>query len=266
MTIGLGTYAYFWRWSERATAPMSLPDMVADTADRGVGVFQVCDYPAVTGMDHDALEALRRQADRGGVRLELGTRGVVPQHLSTYLELARRLDVTLVRSMMNTVTHRPSVGEAAGLLGEVLPDYERAGVSVALETYEQVSSATLVELVRSVDSAALGICSDPANCVAALELPADVIERVAPYVKNMHIKDFRFTRQDGWVGFTLTGAPLGEGLLDYDAMVERIDPASRGPNQIVEHWLPWQGTPEATCALEEQWTDQSLSYLRSRQR
>nr|WP_240188883.1 TIM barrel protein [Nakamurella flavida] len=237
--------------------------MIADTAEQGVGVFQICDYPAVAALDDEALEALRRQAERGGVRLELGTRGVVPQHLSRYLELARRLDAVIVRSMLNTADHRPGITEAVDLLGEVLPAYERAGVRIALETYEQVSSTDLVDLVRTVDSPALGICSDPANCVAALELPADVIDRVAPYVVNMHIKDFRFTRQDGWVGFTLVGAPLGEGLLDYRAMIERIDPAARGLSQIIEHWLPWQGTPGATCALEQQWTDHNLSYLRS---
>src|SRR5687767_15914873 len=62
-----------------------------------------------------------------------------------------------------------------------------------------------------------------------------------------------FTRQAGWVGFTLAGCPLGEGLLDYDEMITVVDPASRGINQIVEHWLPWQDDAEATSLLEAQW-------------
>jgi 3-oxoisoapionate decarboxylase len=33
-------------------------------------------------------------------------------------------------------------------------------------------------------------------------------------VKNWHVKDLAFTRQTGWVGFSLTGCPLGEELLD----------------------------------------------------
>ena len=60
------------------------------------------------------------------------------------------------------------------------------------------------------------MCLDPANCVAALERPRDVVAATAPYVKNWHVKDFAFTRQAGWVGFNLAGCPLGEGLLDYD--------------------------------------------------
>ena len=119
-------------------------------------------------------------------------------------------------------------------------------------------------MIEAVASDALGVCLDPANCVAGLELPHDVVDRTAPYVKNMHIKDFAFTRQAGWVGFTLAGCPLGEGLLDYDEMIAVVDPASRGINQIVEHWLPWQDDAESTCLLENQWTQHSVNYLRSK--
>lgn len=44
-----------------------------------------------------------------------------------------------------------------------------------LETYEQVKTSTLLEVVDAIDSQALGICLDPGNCVAVLEHPCDVI-------------------------------------------------------------------------------------------
>jgi 3-oxoisoapionate decarboxylase len=265
MTIGLSTYAFFWEASDRMERPLTLADMVDRTAELGVEVLQICDYPRVAELDRDELRRLRARADAAGVRLELGTRGVAPDHLATWLDLARALDAVTVRSMINTPTHRPSPAEARGLLEQALPAYEAAGVRVALETYEQVPSAVLVDLVAAVGSPSLGICSDPANCVAALELPQDVVDRVAPHVVNMHVKDFRFSRQEGWVGFSLIGAPLGEGLLDYDAMVARIDPDPAAINQIIEHWLPWQGDADTTCDTERRWTEHNLSYLRSKQ-
>ena len=100
--------------------------------------------------------------------------------------------------------------------------------------------------MRQVDSPALGICLDPGNCVAALEPPTSTIERTAPYVRNLHVKDFAFSRRDGWVGFTFAGCPLGEGLLDYDFMIDTVRPDERGINQIIEHWLPWQGDSATT--------------------
>jgi hypothetical protein len=83
-------------------------------------------------------------------------------------------------------------------------------------------------------------------------------------VKNWHVKDFAFARQAGWVGFTLTGCPLGQGLLDYEGVAAAIQPAVNDINQIVEHWLPWQVDAKTTCALESQWTEHNVNYLRSR--
>ena len=264
MTIGISTYAFFWQWHDTAEHPLSLTEMITKTHLWGAELFQICDYPLIESYDHDQLSRLRAHADGLGVELELGTRGVRPDHLGRYLELAQALDVKLVRSMINTADHRPGVDEAVRLLGEIMPRYEAAGVTVALETYEQVPVDTLINIVQQVDSPALGICLDPGNCVAALETPTSTIERTAPYVRNLHVKDFAFARLDGWVGFTFAGSPLGEGLLDYDFMIDTVRPDERGINQIIEHWLPWQGDSATTCQLEDQWTLGNLRYLRSK--
>ncbi|WP_214110499.1 sugar phosphate isomerase/epimerase family protein [Acrocarpospora catenulata] len=259
MTIGLSTYAFFWQWHQSNPAPLDLAAMVDRTADLGAGLFQICDYPLIESFDGAALTALRRHAARRGVALELGTRGVTPAHLARYLDLAKALDVTLVRSMIPASER----DRAVDLLRESVPGYAQAGVTLALETYEQVPTPLLVDIVAAVGSPALGICLDPANCVAALEHPADTIRRAAPWVRNIHVKDFAFTRADGWVGFQLTGCPLGEGLLDYAYLMATVDPAGRGINQVIEHWLPWQGDSPGTCALENRWTAANLNTLRS---
>jgi len=239
--------------------------MLHRTRDLGVGVFQICDYLPILGYSAAELAALRSLADELGIGIELGTRGVGQEHLATFLHLADVLGATVVRSMVNTAEHRPSMGEAEALLRASLPSYADAGVTLALETYEQVRTADLVGLVEAVGSPSLGICLDPANTVAALELPRDVVERTAPYVANVHVKDFAFTRRDGWVGFTLEGAALGTGLLDYDHLVATVQPEARGVNQIIEHWLPWQGSFDETSRLENLWNEQNIAYLRSKQ-
>lgn len=264
MAIGLSTYAFFWRISERVERPLTLHDMLEQTRDGDCSVLQICDYRPLESMSVAELAAVRRSAEELGVQLELGTRGITFEHLNRYLEFAEQLDVTLVRSMVNSADHRPTDDEAIGLLAKAASEFAERGVTLALETYEQVPSARLVGIIEAVGSESLGICLDPANCVAGLELPTDVVARSAPYVKNWHVKDFAFTRQAGWVGFTLTGCPLGEGLLDFDGVVAAIHPARGDINQIVEHWLPWQGDAETTSALESQWTQHNVNYLRSR--
>ncbi|WP_433042151.1 sugar phosphate isomerase/epimerase family protein [Dactylosporangium sp. CS-033363] len=260
MTVGLSTYAFFWQYHHTNPNPIGLDAMLDRTADLGAELFQICDYPRIEEFDAGALRDLRRHAERRGIALELGTRGVTPVHLGRYLDLAKALGVTLVRSMVDTDT---DADDAVPLLRAALPAYERAGVTIALETYEKVATATLVDVVAAVGSPNLGICLDPANCVAALEHPAETIAKTAAWVRNIHVKDFAFTRKDGWVGFTLAGCPLGEGLLDYPALLAAVRPAERGINQVIEHWLPWQGDSATTCELETVWTATNTETLRS---
>ena len=263
MAIGLSTYTFFWRFSETAERPLTLIDMVQKTHELGLSVFQICDYAPIQAMSDAELVQVRDVAESSGVQLELGTRGIQKSHLLNYLDLASKLGATFLRTMLHIPDHKPSVFEAIGLLNEVIPVCADRGITIGFETYEQVSTDDLIRVMEGIGSPFLGVCLDPANSVARLELPTDVINRTAPFVVNMHIKDFTFTRQAGWVGFILIGCPLGEGLLDYDRMIEVVQPGAK-VNQIVEHWLPWQRDSQETCQLEEQWTQRNVDFLRSK--
>jgi sugar phosphate isomerase/epimerase len=260
--IGLSTYAFFWQWSSQAPKPLDLAAMLRRTREAGLGLFQICDHPQLLELDQVALADLRQVAEELGVRLEIGSRGVDGPRLSRLLDIAIALDASLVRSMLCSDTSRPTLREAEHALREALERYEDAGVTLALETYEQVPTADLIGLIKRIGSPRLGICLDPANCVAALENPREVIDRCAPYVVNVHVKDFAFTRQAGWVGFQLAGAEMGTGLLDYGRLESTVRPTARGINRIVEHWVPWQGAYEPTAHLEESWTIASLNHLK----
>lgn len=262
--IGLSSYAFFWQLSGQVAEPLTIHQALERTAALGVDLFQVCDYEPLESMGDAELQDVRATADALGIGLELGTKGIRPEHLRRFLRIAGTLGSPLLRTMFNSAGHTPSAEEAVAIFREVLPEFQAAGVKIAVETYEQVPTARILDVVRRIDNPYLGICSDPANTVAALELPRDVIDAVAPFVLNMHIKDFAFSRKEGWVGFTYSGAPLGEGLLDYDYMAGKLQPKERNINQIIEHWLPWQDSEEETIRLENQWTQQSLDFLRSK--
>ncbi|MBC7724953.1 MAG: sugar phosphate isomerase/epimerase [Burkholderiaceae bacterium] len=237
--------------------------MLRRTRELGVDLFQVCDYAPLASFPDARLRDIRSLAGDLGVALELGTRGIRPAHLDAQLRTAGLLGATLVRSMTATADDKPTLCEADVALREALPAWEAAGVTLALETYEQISSRDLVALVETVASESLGICLDPANTVAALENPVDVIDRCAPWVRNIHMKDFAFIRRDGWVGFALEGAELGTGLLDYAHLMRTVDPEPRGINRIIEHWLPWQGDFAETARVENLWNQRNIDYLRS---
>lgn len=260
--LGIGTYALFWEWSEASGDPIDLPGMLNRAAELDCGVFQICDYPPLETMPRGHLDELAAQAAELGLVLELGTRGTDTRRLGGYLDIAETLGVRLLRSLVPAGAGEPGLEESLACVRGLLPRLHEDGVSIAFETYEQLPSTRLVRFVADVNDPQVGICLDPANCVAGLELPGEVIDRCAPWTLNLHVKDFAFSRRDGWVGFTYAGAAMGEGLLDLRAELAAVRPLERGISMIVEHWLPWQGDPRTTIAMERQWTRQSLERVR----
>lgn len=275
--LGLSTYAYTWRMSDRVPSSLSLDDAMRDAATHdGVDLFQICDHLPLDTATDDRLATIRALAESLGLVLEVGTRGTAPDHLARYLHVAGQLGATLVRSMWSSGDDLPDRAETERRLREALPAYEAAGVTLALETYEVVPTAELVAAVEAIGSPALGICLDPANTVANLEHPSDVVAACAPHTRNWHVKDADFTRSPGWVGFQYTGVPFGTGRIDHDAVRAAIEPDTRGINRVVEFWLPWQDaaagaepegdeTPaETTTRIEAAWTEHTIENIRSR--
>ena len=258
--IGLGTYAFFWEHSDRVDEPLSLTGAFERTRAADVDLFQICDYAPLERMTVAEVRAAARVARDLGLTVELGTKGIAPEHLTRFLRFAELFDARLIRTMVDGGS---DVHGAAVALRRILPSFEAAGVTLALETYEQIATAELVALVRGLGSPRVGICLDPANVVARLERPRACVEEAADVVVGIHVKDFAFARQPGWVGFTYSGAPMGTGLHDYPHLRETVRPAERGINEVVEHWLPWQGDAQTTVRTERDWTRTTLEYLRS---
>lgn len=265
MAIGTSTYAFSHRWDPAGPDPLPLVEMLRQSQALGAEVFQICDHPGLEALDPATAQALVTLAAHRGTVLETGTRGTAVDHLLRHLDHARALGARTVRSMLYSahggVDDRPSTQEAVRRLREVAPAFGAAGVRLGLETYEQVSTTDLLAIVEAVDHEAVGVVLDPANCVANLEHPRDVVRRLAHRVVNVHVKDFRFTRREGWAGFTLVSCPLGEGQLDYRDLLDVVQPEPDRVHQVLEHWLPPQEDGAATRATEADWTERSLGTL-----
>ena len=152
------------------------------------------------------------------------------------------LDVTLVRSMLNTADTGPPTPRPSSLLRRRCPQYADRGVTLALETYEQVPTADLVGSSSGRLAEHLGICLDPANCVAGSSYPPTSSRAPLRYVKNMHVKDFAFARQAGWVGFTFAGCPLGAAC-STTPPVEPRPPRGAASTRSSSTGCPGRATP-----------------------
>jgi sugar phosphate isomerase/epimerase len=182
--------------------------------------------------------------------------------LLLYLSLALELDAALVRTLTHTSESQPSLEQAEQWIRQVLPEFESQGVTLGLENYEKHSCMELADLVRRTNSRSFGICLDTVNSLGALESPEDVVTTLAPLTVNLHIKDFVIQRVPYKMGFMVSGAPAGSGRLDIPWLLGQM--RNDTVSAILEQWPPPQASIEATVAMEQEWAEQGISYLRSR--
>lgn len=60
----------------------------------------------------------------------------------------------------------------------------------------------------------MGICVDTVNSIGAGESVDYIVDTLAPFTVNLHIKDFGIARLPHKQGFIVDGRIAGEGMLD----------------------------------------------------
>ncbi len=264
MKLGIGSYAYAWSIGvagyTQPSLPMTTIGLVRRAAELGVHLVQIADNLPLDKLDRLAFDALLAEAKRLDVDIEVGTRGIQPDHLQKYLDIAQRCGSPILRVVVDTAAHHPSASEVIDLLKPMLPDFEAAGITLAIENHDRFKVQTLVEILTALDSPYAGICLDTVNSFGALEDPQRVINTLAPYVSNLHIKDFQIRRLGHNMGFMIDGTPAGQGMLDIPTLLKQLQ--GRSFNAILELWPAPEATIDATAAKEESWVVASIPYLR----
>jgi 3-oxoisoapionate decarboxylase len=254
MKVGISSWTYPWAIGVKAYPPrnpLSGLQLLERACAMGAQVVQIADNLPI---DSAGLARLGRAA--AGITIELGTRGTEPENLRRYLQYAVKLGSRLVRTL-------PSEGRNEENLREVLPEFARHGVVLALENYERLPSAELAGLVQGLNSPWVGICLDTVNSLGSLEAPGYTIRTLAPYTVNVHVKDFDIVRVPHMMGFEVVGRPAGQGRLDLRSLTEQVRAHGRDPNLIIEQWPPLLGSLEETIAHEAAWAQAGLEYLKS---
>jgi sugar phosphate isomerase/epimerase len=133
-----------------------------------------------------------------------------------YVDLAYELSAPYVRVFPNRIPAEQPRPETLGRIREglrVLGEYAQpSGVGILLESHGDVTdSATLVEIMGSIDTPNVGLLWDVGNMfMAHRENPAEVYERLAFCIRHVHLKDC-----DADLRYVLTGTgiiPLKEAI------------------------------------------------------
>ncbi len=266
MRLGVSSYTFVWAVGvpgyERPRQPLTAAGLLGLAGELGVRVVQIADNLPLDRLTAAERKSLLRQANELDIGLEVGTCGIGPEHLRTYLQLAVELRSPLVRIVIDTEDVQPAAGEVVRTLRGVLPEFESAGVTLAIENHDRFPAAELAAIIDRCTSPQIGVCLDTANSLGCGEDLHTVVRLLGPWVVNLHVKDFTARRLPHNKGFVIEGCPAGEGVLDIPRLLADLRRLGRDPSVILELWPPPEATIEQSLAKELAWTRQSIRYLR----
>jgi sugar phosphate isomerase/epimerase len=217
-------------------------------------------------LDLQELQRVRGVADEHGMYLEAGLGKVNPYALPETPEVRAAGDGDTVlgfRRMMEasaaincrelwvaTASHKPYQGRFAydrfrtdvswadqlqgteKLLKKLAPIARNLGIHLNLETHEEITSFELVRLVESVGPDTTGITFDTANVLQRAEHPTWAAKRVAPYVRQTHIKDAILSRDPEGLLFQMR--PNGGGAVNLEEILPILNQANPNLNLSLE--------------------------------
>ena len=265
MWLGISSYTYTWAVGvprHPSPGPMTAMNLLNKAARLGVRVVQIADNLPLDRLSASELSALAQRAAEREISIEVGTRGIAHDQLRTYLQLAECLRSPILRVVVDTADHHPSEDEVVETVRTVIPEFERAGVCLAMENHDRFPVKALMRILERVGSTYIGVCLDTANSFGALEGPQIVVDMLGPWTVNLHVKDFVVRRASHRMGFAIEGRPAGQGQLDIPWLLQELRDLGRDPNAILELWTAPEQTLAETIAKEEAWAAASIEYLR----
>ncbi|WP_067143602.1 sugar phosphate isomerase/epimerase family protein [Microtetraspora malaysiensis] len=118
-------------------------------------------------------------------------------------------------------------------LHRLAPIARDLGIHMNVETHEDITSFEAIRMVEAVGPDVMGIVFDTANVLQRIEHPIMAAERVAPYVRQTHIKDAGLTHVDGELTYQMR--PCGEGVIDFTRLLRVIRDANPTVNLTIEN-------------------------------
>ncbi len=263
MKLGISSYTYTWSVGvpgKEPPHPWDEIDLLEQAVRLGVEVLQIADNLPMHTFPEERLKQLKKKADLSGIQLEAGARGMTPEQLDRYLEIAAFLDSPILRFVIDGPGFQPSVEEVIWILRGIVPELEEKKIRLAIENHDRLKALEFKKIIESTGSEYVRICLDSVNSMGAAEGIDYVTGILAPYTVNLHIKDFIVQRYAHMMGFTIEGRPAGGGHLPLERMLKQLEPECR--SAVLELWTPPEPAIADTVKKEREWAEISIRYLR----
>ena len=263
MRLGISSYTFGWAVGVRGHAPanpLNELGLLSKAREAGVRIVQIGDNLPLHTFAKERLDALARGARSEGIEIQVGARRLTVDQVEAYAEIARRLDTKLVRFVIDDADYHPAPAEVIEVLRKSAPSL--IGLTLGIENHDRFPAKVLRDAIEAAGQENIGVCLDTANSLGAGEGLDTILPILAPLTVNLHLKDFRVDRLEHLMGFTVTGTPAGQGLMNAPALIAALEPFGRCDSAVLEQWTPPAEKLTETIAREAAWASQSLGYLK----
>jgi len=177
-------------------------------------------------LSDDELKALGARLKELGME-PIGSSGLQQADFANSIRIARGLGSTIIRFALTPILcgDRNAAGarwhelvqSTWDKLGQLAPMAAEHGITVVIENHQDFTSKELVNFCAE-SGPNVGIVFDTANTFPVAESPLDFTRVIAPYVRYLHLKDYRVQFTDE--GYRLVRWASGDGCVPFAGIVE----------------------------------------------
>ena len=186
----------------------------------------------LASLEPDYIRQVRERAEKLGMYLEitLPLPGPDPAEFERTVKAAKEAGARCLRSVClvgrryetfaSLTDWSAFIKESKAKLARAVPVLERNRMRLGLENHKDWTIDQMVPLLKEYNTEYLGACIDWGNNLSLLDDPMEVVERLAPFAMNAHMKDMAVEEYAD--GFYLAEVPLGQGMLPLRKMVDTM--------------------------------------------
>lgn len=265
MHLGLSTYTFPWEVGVPGfipESPMSAFALLHKATEYGIHSVQFGDNLPLHLLSEEERHAIAETAQTSGLHLEVGTRRLTYENISRYLTIASQMQSPFLRVVIDDADFHPDENQVVQTIQQLLPELLRSEIILAIENHDRFPATSLEHIIQATDPDWVGICLDTANSLGAGEGIREIVEVLAPYTVNLHIKDFTIKRVSHKMGFEVTGCAAGKGVLDIPWLISALEAYQRCQTATLEVWSNPKTNIDATLVQEASWVKESIHYLK----
>ena len=233
-TFGLASYSFpfscgFAKRDGRAIDhPMDAYALIDLAGRHDLVGLEIPFFQLLPDMEAATIDRFAQTLHERGMSFLLDTAVLDVDTLRTVLPLARRVGATTVRAMLAgflegaRAVHVPNwsdyMRQAIVKLMQIYPLLEELDMRLAIENHQDATAEDLLALCSV--GPRIGVTFDVVNPLAVGEEPFDFARKLGSRIFNVHLKDY--TIHPTASGYRLARAALGEGVIDWPAMVALV--------------------------------------------